>query len=401
MIIPVRLRASAVAVLAAIRAMGQASRVEIAEQTGLTQATVSTAVRDLIASGRVVETGERTPTRGKPRTLLALRPLATCAIGVQLGAESIVVCITDAIGAVVARSRIRGARDDAPAPTIARIARAVNLLLTTTGLAREAIVGIGVVSPGLLDLERGVILRSRTLPRWVGIELAQDLATATGFAAALENDASAAAIGEHWRAATSASAAHCTVHMGATVGVGILSGTELFRGASGNTGAIGPLPVRRGGSWLGTTVDDLATPRAVAERAYALAAQNAGTRFEPSPERDRFHDFQRIATLAVRGDEFARELIAESAGYLGDALVTVVNLLDLGSVSLAGPAFEIAGTLYLERLSERLAAEAFASERHPVRIHLADQLSDAAAVGGAAHALRLAITTPEDAPIEH
>ncbi|WP_051172451.1 ROK family transcriptional regulator [Microbacterium indicum] len=388
------LRASGVAVLAAIRSAGRASRVEIAHATGLTQATVSTAVRDLIADGRVVETGERTPTRGKPRTLLELAPLATCAVGVQLGADAIVVCVTDAVGAVVARSRIRGARDEPPCDVIARVARTVRALGETTGLPDGAIVGAGVVSPGLLDLDRGVILRSRSLPRWVGIAVADEIGAAIGLPAALENDASAAALGEHWRSGSAVSPAHCTVHMGATVGIGILAGGELVRGASGNTGAIGPMPVRRGGSWLGTTVDDLATPRAVAERAYAHAARGTADGFEPSADRDWFHDFQQIATLAVHGSAFARSLIEGSADDLGDALVTVVNLLDLDSVSLAGPAFEIAGTIYLRQLSRRLAAEAFAGERHPVRVRLADQLSDAAAVGAAALALRNAIADP-------
>jgi predicted NBD/HSP70 family sugar kinase len=378
------LGASRIAVLEAIHAAEAVSRVEVALRTGLTQATVSNAVRDLIDAGLVIVSGERTPTRGKPRTLLQVNPLARCAIGVQLGADAIVVCITDAVGAVVARTRLRGARDDDPGEVIDRIAATIEALISTTALARDAIVGIGVVSPGLVDIDEGVILRSRSLRRWVGFGLRDAVTSATGFPVVIDNDATAAALGEFWRRSIPETLAHCTVHMGATVGVGILVGSAPYRGASGNTGAIGPMRIRRGSSWQGTTVDDVTTPRAVAERAHRAIARGVSTSITLSPERDWYLDFQSIAIAAVHGDQLALDLILESADHLADALVVVANLLDVDSISLAGPAFATAGTLYLKHLSQRIADEAFAAERHPIRLRLTEQPSDAAAIGAAA-----------------
>lgn len=381
-------RASRVSVLEAIRATGPASRVELAAATGLTQATISTTVRDLIADGLVEETGERTPTRGKPRTLLQLVSAARCAIGVQIGADAILVAVVDAVGAVVARTRLHGAREQDPRATVARIAEAIAELVLTAGLPRERIIGLGVVTPGLLDIGRGVILRSRSLGHWVGRDLRAEFGQLTGLDVITDNDATAAALGEFWGGELPGSRAHCTVYMGDSVGAGLLMQGTVYRGASANTGAIGSIAVRRGSGWRGSTVEDLATPRAVVERARAAIATGAATTAALSDDGDWYRDFQSISVAAVRGDDFSIGLIRESCEYLGDGVVTVANLLDLDSITLAGPAFTIAGTLYLRHLVDRLASDAFAAERHPVQVRLSSQLADAAAVGAAALVLQ-------------
>ena len=66
-------------ILDAIRASEPLSRVELAAMTGLTEAAVSMTVRRLLSEGLVVETG-RTPTAGKPRTMLRLDPAARLAV---------------------------------------------------------------------------------------------------------------------------------------------------------------------------------------------------------------------------------------------------------------------------------------------------------------------------------
>jgi predicted NBD/HSP70 family sugar kinase len=379
-------------VLDAIRVRGSASRAELAELTGLTQATISHVVRALLDEGLLRETGEREYTGGKPRTLLTLEVRASCAVGVQLGADWVVVTVVDAVGVLIGRSRVRGARAGTPAQVLATIAAVVEELLVTTGVDGERIVGLGVATPGLLDVEQGLILRSRSLPGWAGFPLRDELARLTGLPVVVDNDATAAALGQFWGGATAESRAHGTVYMGASVGTGIVLDGAVLRGASSNTGAIGHLSLHRGSVWRGRTVEDVVVPRAVAERARALVASGTATGIRLSAEGDWFTDFGAVATAAVQGDEVALALIEESAEHLGDAVVALANILDLDSVVLAGPAFAVAGTIYLRHLEQRLAQELFAAERHPVRVALSSQVADAAAVGAAAMVLQQALS---------
>ncbi|MBX6765109.1 MAG: winged helix-turn-helix domain-containing protein, partial [Rubrobacteraceae bacterium] len=77
-------------VLEIIRLGDGASRVEIAERTGLTAQTVSNIVRRLLSEGVIEEVGKgRSRGGGKPRVLLRLRPGAGYAVGVQIDRDEV------------------------------------------------------------------------------------------------------------------------------------------------------------------------------------------------------------------------------------------------------------------------------------------------------------------------
>ncbi|WP_282948000.1 ROK family transcriptional regulator [Cellulomonas endometrii] len=375
-------------VLDLVRTRAPISRVELAELTGLTQAAISHTVRALLAEGLLRETGDREWTGGKPRVMLTLDPLARCAVGVQLGADWLVVVITDVRGAVVARTRVRGARRHEPDAVVQTIARHVDVLLRASGVGRRSVVGLGLAVPGTLDLDAGAIAVSRSLDRWQGFPVRSRLGAAVGLPVVMDNDATAAAVGEYWAGRTVGSAAHCTLYMGAGIGAGIVVGGAVYRGASGNPGPLGQMHLHREGHAPGPTLEELAAPHAVARRARRAVAEGRRTTARLSADADPITDFGAVATAAVQGDALAVELVEDSAEYLADAAVTVANLLDVDSVVLAGPAFSTAGSLYAAVVERRLRAELHAAARHGVRVALAAHVADAAAVGAAALVLQ-------------
>lgn len=375
-------------VLELVRTRAPISRVELAEHTGLTQAAISHAVRALLDEGLLRETGDREWTGGKPRVMLTLDPLARCAVGVQLGADWVVVVLTDARGAVVARTRVRGARRADPDAVVAGIARHVDVLLRASGVGRRGVAGLGLAVPGTLDLDAGAIAVSRSLDRWQGFAVRSRLGAAVGLPVVMDSDATAAAVGEYWAGRTVGSAAHCTLYMGAGIGAGIVVGGTVYRGASGNVGPLGLMHLHRARHDAGPTLEELAAPHAVARAARRAVAEGRRTSARLSADGDPITDFGAVATAAVQGDALAVELIEDSADYLADAAVTAANLLDVDSVVLAGPAFSTAGSLYAGVVERRLRAELHAADRHGVRVALAAHVADAAAVGAAALVLQ-------------
>jgi predicted NBD/HSP70 family sugar kinase len=383
-------------VLDRVRAEGPVSRVELAERTGLTQAAISNLVRSLLNEGLLVETGERTYTgaKGKPRVLLGLNPRARCSVGVQIGADWIVLVLTDAAGSVLARTRIRGARSRTPDDVVKDVAEQVGVVLALTGVEREIVAGIGLVAPGALDVESGSILTSQSMPLWERFPVRDALAAASGLSTLLDNVATAAAMGDFWSGAIPDATAHCTLYMGASISAGLLIGGSIYRGSSSNTGLLGSVRFQ-GDRRAGTTLEEAAGPRAVAERARAAVSTGRTTTAKLSGDFDPFSDFAAIATAAVHGDPLSMALIEESADHVADAVVALVNILDLDSVTLAGPSFTTAGSLYLPLVDQRLRGEAFARPKHGVTVRLSTQVTDAAAVGAAALMLQQSLSQPD------
>ena len=82
------------------------------------------------------------------------------------------------------------------------------------------------------------------------------------------------------------------------------------------------------------------------------------------------------------------ELLQRSARYLAVAAQTLANVLDLELVILTGPAFALAGSLYLPEIERRLGQSFFARGSHPVRVTISSNAPEAAAVGAAALVLQ-------------
>ena len=376
-------------VLDLIRSQGPISRVELAEATGLTQATMSTVVRQLMGDDLVAESGRGESTGGRNPVLLDINPTARFAIGLQLGSESNTYVVVNLVGAIVGRMRTMGVGSADPASMVEVIAREIEGMLSLLGIDKERTLGIGIVAPGPLDLARGVILAPPHLTAWNNVPIRTMLAGVVELPILLDNDATAAAIGDFWGGDLGGAISHATVYMGAGIGAGVLIDGTVFRGASSNTGELGQLmvPTASGGH---VTVESVADPRAVIEA--ALTHPGASERLHLRRE-DELEDFKSIARAAVHGDELAIELISTSAEHLATAILGMANLFDLDSISLAGPAFAIAGPLYVHAIADRLDREFFAREQHGVRVRLSTHVSDAAAVGGAALVLQ-AILAP-------
>jgi predicted NBD/HSP70 family sugar kinase len=266
---------------------------------------------------------------------------------------------------------------------VQRLAAEVDRTLDGLGIEKASVVGVGVVAPGPLDVGRGMILHSPHLAAWLNVPIRSMLSDAVGLPVILDNDATAAAIGDFWSGKLDDAVAHATVYMGTGIGAGVLIDGIVFRGASSNAGELGQVVVvgpDGGRSYL----EEVADPGAVVRR----ATETGDARRLNLPGDDDFADFRVIAKAAARGDVGAAALIEESAGHVADAVLTMANLFDLDSVSLAGPAFAVAGPAYVRAIAQRLDTEFFAHTQHRVRVRLSTDVSDAAAVGGAALVLQ-------------
>jgi predicted NBD/HSP70 family sugar kinase len=378
------------AVVDLIRSSGEVSRIELSEQSGLTEATISKIVRSLILDGIVVESGFGDSTGGKRPVLLTLNAASGYAIGVSLDSAGITYVVADLSGTPIDSMTVRGFAGERPPVVIQRVAAEIDTLLEKNGLDRSDVVGIGVAGAGRLDSEGGVLRSSRQAGEWEDFAIEEALRDASGLPVRLDNDANCAALGQFWSNRMPATRDFATVYMASGIGCGIVIGGDVYRGSSSNVGEIGHMILEVDGPecFCGSRgcLEVLAAPAAVVARARAAGIPQLGEiegadseRSEPTVR----SAFASISAAAAAGDDACVHLIRESADYLAKALVSLVNILDLDTVFLAGPAFASAGGIYLETVRDNLARYAFMRSLHPVAVELSDTGLEAAAVGAA------------------
>ncbi|AOS62575.1 ROK family transcriptional regulator [Actinoalloteichus hymeniacidonis] len=373
-------------VLETIRSSGSISRVELTALTGLTAPTVSNIVRRLIDDELVIEAGQGRSTGGKRRTLLTLNPDACYAVGVRIDPRGAVCVVVDLAGRVVAAARLQDS-GTTPEEIIRGVAEEIGALLDSAGIDIERVIGVGVAAPGPLDHGRGVVLDPPNMTQWHDVALRDELAAALNLPVMIDNDATAAAVGEHWLGRANQSRNFASIYMGTGIGAGIFIDGQVYRGATSNVGELGHISLDVDGAWCFCgnrgCVELFSAPPAIVAAALAAGPEAAQLALSGSP-RDVRTDFAAISTAAALGSPYAVSLIERSARYLATGVLTLVNLLDLDLVVLGGPAFERIGHLYVAAIEDILATRAFARRGRPPRTVLSALGADVSAVGSAA-----------------
>ncbi|ONK09959.1 ROK family transcriptional regulator [Streptomyces sp. MP131-18] len=384
---------SRAAVLDVIRAAGTISRVGLVKATGFTGATISTVVRRLIDDGLVLETGRAESTGGKRRVLLQLNQSSRFAVGVHLDHAGLTYVLTNLGGSVVARMSRAGVGADDPPVVVARIATEVDALIDGAGIDRSRILGLGLVAPGPLNQTGGMPLTPPAMRHWKSFPLDRELGTAVGLPVVLDNDATAAALGEHWSGDVGGTATFAAIYMGTGIGAGLMINGVTYRGAGGNAGEIGHICLDVAGPdcWCGARgcTEQLAGPGAVVGAALADADLTRSAGLASTGERPRrVADFAAITRAALRGDQRARALLERSARYLAVAARTLANVMDLEQLVLTGPSLAIAGSIYLPVVQEELDRAFFSRATHSVPVRLSRSAATAPAIGAAALVLQ-------------
>jgi predicted NBD/HSP70 family sugar kinase len=303
-------------VLQTLYRSGQRSRADIARETGLTRVTISDLVAELLTEGLVVELGQRESARpGKPAVLLDINRTAYQIVGVDLSEH------TTFRGAVLDLDGVIVQRADVPLEgAVGRDAtlKVLDLVDRLVALATAPILGVGIGSPGVVDLS-GTVLTAPNLG-WVDEALQEELRIRTGLPVVVANDANVAVLAEHGYGDAAGDMMLVTVGHG--VGAGLLVAGALVYGSRFAAGEIGQVMV---GTDLGL--------EATYNRDQVLEHWLSVPQLQ-----------QRIREAEEAGHD-ATPILREAGQRLGIALTPVVGALNLSEIVLSGPTELLDGPL--------------------------------------------------------
>ena len=365
---------------------GPVSRRELARLSGLTPASVSQIVGELVARGVLAEVGSAPAggdRGGRRRRLLDLAAGGVHAVGLHFGINEIELAIVDGRGRMIARTSFFR-RDRAPIEgLLERTARAVEALLAERGVPRGRIVGVGMGVVGVADRVAGHGLApfGASNPGHQPFRLA--LEARLGLPVVADDHVRAMAQAEAWLGSGREERDLVLVWVGSTLGLATVSAGQVQEGAAVRAGQFGHVTAVPGGEPCDCgrrgCLDTVASGRALARLARARGWQSVVT-------------FDQFLAAAQRDPALAETLI-EAGRHLGRAIADVVWLLDPGMVVLAGLVNRVPEPV-LRAIRETVAAETRNARPVPVRLELTGLGRDLAVVGAASLALQAFYADP-------
>jgi predicted NBD/HSP70 family sugar kinase len=365
-------------ILRHLAANGPSSRAGLAAQTGLTKATVSSLVGQLIERGMLSEQGSRTGAVGRPARTIGLNPQGGAAVGLEIAVDYVAAWVTDLTGAMRFQRFVeQDNREREPAAVVATLAELAEESLGAWGRRRRVPAAVTIALPGLVDPRSASMVAAPNLG-WQHTPIGDLWRKAARWSGAprLDNEANLAALGEMLEGVAQGLDTFVYLSGEIGVGIGIVVDGQLYRGAEGFAGEFGHI-----------TIEPEGPPSTWGARGTleTLAGQRAIVRMLGLPEHRGDDADWPAAIVAERlraGDAGALAAIDRVGRTLGIGVATLANILNPGAVVLGG---------YFRALSEWLAEpirdevrDRFVAYRYSDLRILFSSLGGEAAVRGAA-----------------
>ncbi len=308
-------------------------------------------------------------------------------VGIDLGGTYIKLAVLDERLALVAQDRVPTPADRGPEAVIEAMAGGAEALLRRAGVAREDVAGVGIGSPGPLDLEAGVVIGMPNIPGFDHVPIRDRLARRLDLPAVLENDANAAALAEFLVGAARGVRDMVLLTLGTGIGGGIVLDGQLVHGAHGLGGEIGHMIVAPGGRPCGCgqrgCLERYASATYLARHARQLIEQEgrASALSVVLAEKGDI-DARDVVTAAGGGDALAAEVWSEAIEHLAVACVSLARVLDPELILLGGGMAK-AGEALLEPLRGRFGDLHWKLAETRTRLALASLGNDAGVIGAA------------------
>jgi predicted NBD/HSP70 family sugar kinase len=349
------------------------SRASISKDTGLTRATVSDLILQLVRSGLVREIGPGTSSGGKPPTLLGLNADGRAIVAIDLSRQPFRGALLDLTGGIV--QRIDGRRDAVRGDAgVEEVFRLVGSLVSS---ASAPVLGIGVGTPGIVDADGAVVEASNLA--WHGVPLRRELAIRTQLPVTVANDAHASALAEF--ETTHASANLVVVKVGVGIGAGIVVDGHLHLGDRPAAGEIGHIRVVEPGlpCHCGNTgcLETVASVPSIVRSAAAIAGVDD----------DDGRPWEVRQLSAAFGPEPVWNAIREAGRNVGAVLANVVAILDIHRVVVS---LEIDGGLepFLDAIRTEVASRVLPDLAPVIDVSAGESGPDLVISGAAAMVLR-------------
>lgn len=327
-------------VVDAVKKHGGLTQVELAGATGLSAATVSNIVKELVATGAL----HATPSTysGRRALRVTLPHDLGVVVGIHVSPRHLHVALSDLNGVELVERHMPLARDHRADNELDKIALLIMDLVESidSGLDEVLAVGLAVAAP--INRATGMTARAGILRGWDGIAIAESLEKRIRRPVTVDNSANLAALAEYRAGAARGRATSITIDAGDGIGAGLVLDGRLFRGFHGVAGEFGHVPIMSAGP-----------PCRCGNRGCLEAVAGAPAVLESIREAVGPLKLVDLILRAMSGDAACVRAIGDAGHTIGTAAAGLCNVLDPERIVVTGE-FARAGELLLGPLRRAL-----------------------------------------------
>ena len=339
------------------------SRADLARSTGLTRTTVSDIVHNLIQEDLIQEIGRGESLGGKRPVLLSLNANARLIMCLDLSQRRFAGALMNLRGEVVYQTPV----SENPSIGQAAYQRVLDVLGDLKSHSTAPVLGIGIGTPGLVDVNLGVVRQSLRL-NWVDFPLKSNLEQRYHIPVHIANDGHIAAMAEYTFGGWADVPNLVVLKSGEGVGSGIVLGGKLHFGDGFIAGEIGHVKVadnhiRCECGQVGC-LETEAGSIVLLNRARILA--NEDDSWLPTGVTIPMITMEHIRSAYLAGHPAITRLVNHSARAIGTALTSLIGILDIRQVVLAGDLVgfgEAAAQVISQQVNQRVLFEPAAKTR--------------------------------------
>ncbi|WP_246066864.1 ROK family transcriptional regulator [Paenibacillus koleovorans] len=330
-------KGSKLKIIQTIRMMGKVSRINLTRLTGLSRATISLSIAELIQMNIVQETTERYSTGGRPATFLELVPNSCYVLGADFANRAWTLAAFDPTGEVHRKITIPVANPTAE-ETIQTLLE--EIIPFARQLDKPPVPLLGIGAPGLVDADHSTI---RSVPElgWNNINLGTIVSKKIGWTSVIINRHRARGLAECRYGSGQQYTNQIYIGIGSGIAAGIYIDRRLLPGTRGGAGEIAHSTVEPDGPLCpcgnNGCLHVLSSASAI-EQEFRKHVRSRGINYS---KQDRNYDLQLvratdICLAAEQGDESAAAVIRMAASYLGIVMANLVNLINPEAIILGG-----------------------------------------------------------------
>lgn len=363
--------------LASIHKFGAMTQVELAEVTGLSTATVSTLVHQLVDEDQL-ET-KSTVRNGRRATLVTLARHQGLGVGLWIARRHLTLSIVDFSKSIIAEHTLPLPLGHKADTTLERAMLLINETLSSIDAEAGELVGIGVAVAAPVATSDHTIAIPGILPGWDGVDITSPLRTAFNVPVYVDNDANFAAYGESRMGVAAGKRNFVYISASDGVGAGIVINGEIMHGVTGLAGEIGHIQVDPLGAICSCGNRGCLDTVVAENRLVQLLSVTHGNM-----------TLDDLVSFANEGDPGCRRIIADAAVRIGQVAADLCISVDPEVIVLGGK-LAMTGDVFIQPFNEALQRMLFPDAVTPIDVLVSSHPDDNCALGGALCAIEFSV----------